>query len=247
QRLEGLERLLDRSRRIGLVRQVNVDPLEAEALEARLHLAQDALAREAEVRAVLHRVERLRGDARPVAGLADPVADPLLAPPAAVGVRRVEPAEAELPGGVHDRERLLAALPLPEEGGRRADPAEVAAAEDYLHAVIIAQTPRGQAEACPRDSFDRGGEKRWRSSYPTCRTTTPRSSRTSTRARWRSTTGSTTRPTSTTRTRRSRAPSGRIARSRTSSPRSTSFPRTSVRPSATTPAGTRTTRSSGRS
>ncbi len=56
---------------------------------------------------------------------------------------------------------------------------------------------------------------------------------------------STTRPTWTTRTRPSRAPSGRTSRSRKYSRTSTRCPRTSAVPSATTPAGTRTTRSSG--
>ena len=82
---------------------------------------------------------------------------------------------------------------------------------------------------------------------PTCRTTTPRWSRTSTRGRWRSTTTSTTRPTSTTRTRRSTAPEWADRSIEDMLPSSTSCPRTSAPPSATTAAGTRTTRCSGRS
>src|SRR2546423_379217 len=52
------------------------------------------------------------------------------APPAAVGVRRVEPVDAVGPGRVHDREGLLLGLAVAEQLGRRADPPEVAAAED---------------------------------------------------------------------------------------------------------------------
>ena len=79
------------------------------------------------------------------------------------------------------------------------------------------------------------------------RTTTARSSPRSTSRRCACTTTSTTRPTSTTRTRRSRARNGRTGPSSRCSRTSTRCPRRSAPPSATTPAATRTIRSSGRS
>ena len=78
----------------------------------------------------VHRVVRLRGQPRAVAGRADPRPDRRFAAPAAVRVRRVEPADAGVPGGVHDREGLLLRLSAPEQLRGRADPAEVAAPED---------------------------------------------------------------------------------------------------------------------
>ena len=133
ERLEGGDRLGHRRVRVGLVREVEVEPLDAETAEACLRLAQDPLAGEPAIGAGLDRVERLGRDPRPVARRPQPVADPGLAPHAAVRVRRVEPAQPERPRRVHHRERLLAGLPLSEELGRRADAAEVAAAEDDLH------------------------------------------------------------------------------------------------------------------
>ena len=115
------------------MRQVEVDAVDAEPPQARLRLAQDPLPGEPEVGAVLHRVERLRGDPWLVAGRPHPVTDPLLAPSAAVRVGGVELPQPERPGGVHQLERLLFGLPLAEERGRGADPAEVAAAENDAH------------------------------------------------------------------------------------------------------------------
>src|SRR5207302_3533336 len=89
-------------------------------------------ARETAVPARVHGRERLRRDLRPVPRRGDPRTDRGLRAAASVGVGRVDPAEAELPGRVHDRERLLLRLTLPEELRRRADPAEIAAAEDDL-------------------------------------------------------------------------------------------------------------------
>src|SRR5205823_802940 len=111
------------------------DALDAQAPQAPLELAADPVGREPAVGGVaLDRVEDLRAENEPVAHLepfrAPPLADPRLAAAAAVGVRGVEGRDAELPGGVHDRERLLPRLALAEEGGRGADPAEVPAAED---------------------------------------------------------------------------------------------------------------------
>ena len=60
----------------------------------------------------------------------------------------------------------------------------------------------------------RGREPQWPTQSHRCHTPTTRSSRTSTRRRWNSTTTSTTRPTWTRPTRRSRARSGLTSRSR---------------------------------
>ena len=89
---------------------------------------------------------------------AEPLADARLAAPAAVGVGGVERRDAQLPGGVQEPERLLAARALSEERRRRADPAEVPAAEDdarhgdpapsqrpLLHGTIVC----GRARAAP--------------------------------------------------------------------------------------------------
>src|SRR4029079_19427790 len=107
---------------------------------------------------------------------------------------------------------------------------------------------RGPAGAYPWGTHSTTeGDTRWRTPSPISPMRPPRSSRTSMRARWRSTTTSTTPRTSRTSTPRSRARSGWTARSRRVSRTSRSSPRTSARPSATTAAGMRTTRSSGRS
>src|SRR5262249_23681884 len=58
-----------------------------------------------------------------------PAADPRLARAAAVGIAGVEPVDPGAPGAVHDRVRLVLRNALAEEGGRRADAAEVAAPE----------------------------------------------------------------------------------------------------------------------
>src|SRR5581483_368286 len=95
-------------------------------------------------RVALDRVEDLGGEDEPLPHVRAlpraPLADPGLAAAAAVGVRRVEGRDPGLPGGVHQRERLLAGLALPEEGGRRADSAEVAAAEDQARHADAAAT-----------------------------------------------------------------------------------------------------------
>ena len=119
---------------VELVREVEIDALDAEPPQARLDLSLDPRATEAVVGARFHRVERLRLDGDRVAHrralLREPLADPALAATAAVGVCRVERPDPELPARVHDPERLVVRDPLPEERRRRADAAEVAAAED---------------------------------------------------------------------------------------------------------------------
>ena len=131
QRLERADRLGERRVRVGVVREVQVDPLDAEALEAALDVAPDPVGREAAVgRVARHRVEDLRRDEQALGpAVGAPAADVRLAAAAAVRVGRVEPADARVPAGVHDRARLLLVRALAEEGGRRADAAEVAAAE----------------------------------------------------------------------------------------------------------------------
>src|SRR5438105_9588713 len=148
QLLEGLETALDRRVRVRLVRQVHVDPLDAEPGEAAVELPADPVRREAAVFARVHRVVDLRGELDPLADLrafrAEPVADVGLAPPAAVGVRGVEGRDPELPSSVHEREGLVARLAVAEELRRRADPAEVPAAEDDprdLEAAPAERTP----------------------------------------------------------------------------------------------------------
>src|SRR5437588_5749215 len=148
QLLEGLETALDRRVRVRLVRQVHVDPLDAEPGEAAVELPADPVRREAAVFARVHRVVDLRGELDPLAHIgafrAEPVADVGLAPPAAVGVRGVEGRDPEVPRGVHEREGLVARLAVAEELRRRADPAEVPAAEDDprdLEAAPAERTP----------------------------------------------------------------------------------------------------------
>ena len=84
---------------------------------------------QAVVRAGPHRVVGLGGELRPDTAGGDPAADRRLAAATAVGVGGVEVGEAELPGGVHQLERLILRQALAEEGRRRADAAEVAAAQ----------------------------------------------------------------------------------------------------------------------
>ena len=134
------------------MREIEVDAVDAEPLEARVDLPPHALGCEPVILALGHRVEGLGRDAKPLRPTrADPLADVRLAAAAAVRVGGVEPGDAGLPGGVHQLERLLERLALAEEGGRRADAAEVAATEDD------ARPPRrrssGRASRVPRRRF----------------------------------------------------------------------------------------------
>src|SRR5207244_10641449 len=122
--------LFGRRVRIGLVGGVDVDLSDSEPVQARLDLASHARTREPMILAPVHRIERLGRQLRPVAAARHPVADHRLAATAAVRIGCVEHRDAERPRGVHDPERLLLALALAEELRRRADAAEVAAAED---------------------------------------------------------------------------------------------------------------------
>ena len=114
--------------------QEEVEALGAEALQARIHLTHERASREAAVvGSRADGVEGLRAQQHLVAhrraALRQPAADGGLAPAAAIRVGRVEHVDADLEGGVHDRERLLVGLALPVELGRGSDAAEVAAAE----------------------------------------------------------------------------------------------------------------------
>src|SRR6266516_8186598 len=130
QAIEGRDRLFDWNSRIEFVRQIKIDGIDAEAVEAGLDLSGYARAREPVILAFGHRVERLGCELRPDAAARRPVADHRLAPSAAVRVGGVEGRDAELPGGVHDAEGLFLALALSEKLGCGADSAEVAAAEN---------------------------------------------------------------------------------------------------------------------
>ena len=129
--LEDARELGGRDVRIRRVREIEVDALDAEPLEARVDLPPHPSRSETVILALGHRVERLGRDPEPVRlPRANPLADVRLAASAAVGVGGVEPRDARLPGRVHELERLLQRLALAEEGGRRADPAEIATTED---------------------------------------------------------------------------------------------------------------------
>ena len=112
------------------MREIEIDGVDAEAVEAGLDLSPDARTCEPVIGSRVHRVERLGCDLRAHAVPRHPLADRRLALSAAVRVGGVEGRDAELPGRVHDAERLVLALTLSEELGCRADSAEIAAAEN---------------------------------------------------------------------------------------------------------------------
>ena len=127
--LERAEGLGQGHVRVELVRQVQLNVVDPEPFQARVQLPGDAFRFQAVVRAGPHRVVGLGGELRPDAAGGDPAADRRLAAATAVGVGGVEVGEAELPGRVHQLERLILRQALAEEGWRRADAAKVAAAQ----------------------------------------------------------------------------------------------------------------------
>src|SRR6267142_4535499 len=131
QLLEDSDRVGDRRRRVGLVREVEIDAVDAEPFQAGLELAADPVGREPRVAGRSgRRMEHLRRQHEPFwLARRAPLPDPCLAPPPAVGVGRVEPADAGVPGAIHDREGLFLGDAAPEELRRGADAAEVAATE----------------------------------------------------------------------------------------------------------------------
>ena len=81
-----------------------------EAAEAAVELAQDAFVAEAAIVGIAgDRPEDLAAQQDRRIALAAPGPDPALAPAAAVGRGGVEEVDAGRPGGVHERERLIAA------------------------------------------------------------------------------------------------------------------------------------------
>src|SRR5205814_4467452 len=113
------------------VAEIEIHALHAEPLQARFELSRDALGRESVVSALLHRVERLRREHRAVRpARAQPLAEIRLAAAAAVRIGGVECRDPGVPRRIEQLERLLARFPLTEERRRRAETAEVPAAED---------------------------------------------------------------------------------------------------------------------
>ena len=130
--LGGAERPEDfgqRHVRVVLVREIQLDVADSEPVQARAELAGDPVRLQPAVRACLHRVVRLGGEPRPDPARGHPAADRPLAAAAAVGVGGVEPVDPGRPGRVHQRERLVLGQPPAEELRRRADSAEVPAAQ----------------------------------------------------------------------------------------------------------------------
>ena len=132
--VERGERLLLRDVGVEVVRQVEGHALDPQPAQARLELTPDAGCAEPVVGALGHRVEGLRHDHDAVPHVGplrpEPGADVVLAAPAAVRVRGVERRDPHVPRGVEQPKGVLARRPLAEERRCRADPAEVAAAED---------------------------------------------------------------------------------------------------------------------
>ena len=145
---ERLERLL--LGRVGVegVREVERHALDAEPAQARVDLPLDPSPPEAVILSLVHRVEGLRRDHDPVAHIRafrrEPLADEGLAAPAAVGVGGVVRRDAAVPRRVEQPERVRLRGSLAEERRRRADPAEVATAED---------DPRDRGAAAAQESL----------------------------------------------------------------------------------------------
>ena len=120
--VERAQRLVQRRAGVGLVDQVHVQVLDAQAAQAGIDLAHDLAARQAAiVRAIADRIEHLRAEQQLIAHRAafglQPRADVALAAPAAIGIGGVEEVDAQLPGGIHDREGLLLGLARPKNAG----------------------------------------------------------------------------------------------------------------------------------
>ena len=141
--LEGGDRLGERRLGVAVVREVEVDPVDAEPLEAALDLAPDPVAREAPVAGSPVTGLKTLVVTRSPSGLAvgAPAADERLAAPAAVGVGRVEPADPGAQAASMISHASSSFVAPAEERGRRADAAEVAAAE---------RDPRRHCSDCDR-------------------------------------------------------------------------------------------------
>src|SRR5262245_23772261 len=152
--VEGPERLLDRSQRIGPVELVEVDPVGAEAAEAVLDRGHDPAPRRAPLLAVVHRHAKFGGEDDVLPAGAEGVAEDLLrAAAVSVDVRGVEERDPEIERLRDHGARAGAVDPAPEvvaaEAYRR--DAEARAAEvPELHAAIC--TPERQRQSPPTSS-----------------------------------------------------------------------------------------------
>jgi hypothetical protein len=120
--VEGTERLRQRHLRVELVGEVQLDAVDPEPFQARAQLAGDPLGRRPWSAPAcmgligLGRELRADGRARRSSGRSP------LAAAAAVGVGGVEVGDAELPGGVHQLERLVLVSPWPKNSGAEPTP-----------------------------------------------------------------------------------------------------------------------------
>ena len=120
---EGAERLVDVRVRLGPVHLVEVDPVGAEAAEARVDLLHDPAARVALlVRAVAHAAVELRGQDDAVAAAArERLADYLLRLAARVDVRGVDEVDPRVERPVDDADRLVVVRVAPGAEHHRAE------------------------------------------------------------------------------------------------------------------------------
>jgi hypothetical protein len=106
ERVERLQRFLDRGRRVEAVDLVEVDMVELQALQARLRLVHDmAPGGAARVRALSHLAMDLGGDDQFLAGqpeVADRLAEDLLAAAGSVDIRGVEEVDPAIDCSLHD-------------------------------------------------------------------------------------------------------------------------------------------------
>src|SRR5207248_915025 len=132
------------------------------APQARFELATNARRRQPMVLPLAQRVEGLRRDHRTVRPTrAQPLAEIGLAAPASVRVGGVERRDPGVPRGVEELEGLLTRLAPAEERGRRADAAEVAAAEDDArHLARCARRPRTSARTTSRANASSASSRR---------------------------------------------------------------------------------------
>ena len=117
---ERVERLLERCLGVGLVHEIEIEPLGVESRQACVDLALDMAARQAAVvRPIPDGVEHFRAQKKLIANARvlcfRPASDERLARAAAIGVGSVEEIDAELERAVHEPERILLAFPHAEK------------------------------------------------------------------------------------------------------------------------------------
>ena len=132
--VERLERFLERRVGIGLVDQIHVESIRLKPFEARVDLPHDLAPRQtAVVRPRPDRVEDFRAEKELLpdrrAFRLQPSANVAFAAAAAVGIGGVEEVDPAVDRTIHQIERLRLGLAHAEELGRRADAAEVPAAQ----------------------------------------------------------------------------------------------------------------------